>query len=163
MNQKGKKGEVQQKFYDDNLHLPYAMGVNALNVAKNKIQTFGLDRFTQEPITLKSNFEKVKNFDSDAYFKNSIGITSANSKAQKIVLSFNPSQGNYVKTQALHSSQKILIDNNKELKIELKLNITPELIMTLLSFGKDCTVLKPERLKQELISKLNLALQNYSE
>jgi predicted kinase len=39
VNQKGKKGEVQQKFYDDNLHIPYAMGVNALNIAKNKIQT----------------------------------------------------------------------------------------------------------------------------
>ena len=39
VNQKGKKGEAQQKFYDDNLHIPYAMGVNALNVAKNQIQT----------------------------------------------------------------------------------------------------------------------------
>ena len=39
VNQKGKKGEQQQKFYDDALHIPYAMGVNALNVAKEKVQS----------------------------------------------------------------------------------------------------------------------------
>ncbi len=38
VNKKGKEGEAQQKFYNDNLHIPYALGVNALNVAKNNIE-----------------------------------------------------------------------------------------------------------------------------
>lgn len=38
VNKKGKEGEAQQQFYNDNLHIPYALGVNALNVAKNNIE-----------------------------------------------------------------------------------------------------------------------------
>ena len=52
VNQKGKKGETQQKFYDDNLHIPYAMGVNALNVARNQMQT--------DYKNLNKNFPSVK-------------------------------------------------------------------------------------------------------
>ena len=52
VNKKGKEGEAQQKFYDDNLHIPYAMGVNALKVAENKIQTEYKD--------LNKNFPNIK-------------------------------------------------------------------------------------------------------
>jgi len=52
VNQKGKKGELQQEFYNDNLHIPYAMGINALNVAKNNIQT--------EYKNLNKNFPNIK-------------------------------------------------------------------------------------------------------
>ena len=38
VNKKGKEGEAQQQFYNDHLHTPYAMGVNALNVARTKTQ-----------------------------------------------------------------------------------------------------------------------------
>ena len=51
VNKSGKEGEAQQQFYNDNLHIPYAMGVNALNVAKNRIQTEYKD--------LNKNFKSV--------------------------------------------------------------------------------------------------------
>ena len=52
VNQKGKKGELQQEFYNDNLHIPYAMGVNALNVARNQMQT--------DYKNLNKNFPNIK-------------------------------------------------------------------------------------------------------
>jgi len=58
VNKKGKEGEAQQKFYDDHLHIPYAMGINAINVAKTKVQTEYKNLNKQFP-----NIKKILNKD----------------------------------------------------------------------------------------------------
>jgi len=49
----------------------------------------------------------------------------------------------------LHETQKILVDNENELLIELKLIVTHDLIMELLSYGEEVKVLRPESLINE--------------
>jgi predicted DNA-binding transcriptional regulator YafY len=94
------------------------------------------------------------------YFKNSYGVmTSEDEEPEEIVLSFEPLQGKYIKSFPLHESQKILVDDDNELRVSLKLYITHDLIMELLSFGGDVTVLHPESLVKNvttIITDMNL-------
>ncbi|MGH2645623.1 MAG: helix-turn-helix transcriptional regulator, partial [Chitinophagaceae bacterium] len=87
---------------------------------KPGLKTFGLDRIIDIwPTGL--HFDE-KSFDETGYFKNIIGISiSPDEKPKRVVLSFTPQQGKYIKTQPLHQSQKILKDNEEECCIEMEL------------------------------------------
>lgn len=117
--------------------------------AKN-IVTFGLDRIK----SIKASQLKYKNdpdFIPEDFFKYSLGIIQRHEKKPyKIILSFNAEQAPYIISQPLHHSQNILLETEKEVQIELHLYITQELKMTILSYGSDVMVLKPEILKKEI-------------
>jgi predicted DNA-binding transcriptional regulator YafY len=100
-------------------------------------------------------------FDVDDYFRYAFGISSFKGKPVTVVLSFTPLQGKYIKTQPLHASQQILIDNKKELRVSIEVGVTIELIMTLLSLGNRVKVLQPASLKKTLKDELAQALAQY--
>ena len=77
-------------------------------------------------------------------------INPKDEEPQDIILSFDPGQGNYIKTLPLHESQQVLVDNEEELQIHLKLCVTHDLLMELLSFGDSMKVIKPESLIEEI-------------
>jgi predicted DNA-binding transcriptional regulator YafY len=110
------------------------------------IKNFGLDRITDLEIT-KKHFELPKDFSLTDYFKFAFGnIVPWEDAPSDVVLSFTPYQGKYVKSTPLHSTQQILADNEKELKIQLKVYLTYEFIAELLSFGNKVKILQPEEL-----------------
>lgn len=81
------------------------------------------------------------------------GIINANEGTpQEIILSFNPLQGKYIKSLPLHETQQILIDSNEELRIQLKLFITHDFVMELLSHGNTVKVMQPQILIDEVKS-----------
>jgi predicted DNA-binding transcriptional regulator YafY len=107
------------------------------------IKCYALDRLTNLEITSK-NFEVRKNFDVEEYYRHCYGIISPDQgEPEEIILSFNPFQGKYIKTLPLHETQEIFVDNENELQIKLKLYITFDFMMELLSFGDNMKVLKP--------------------
>ena len=108
----------------------------------NVVKTFGLDRIHDLEIS-KQKFVGILN--PNDFFNNCFGIITVDNKApSEIVLSFDPYQGNYIKSYPLHESQKILIDNENELRICLTLYETHELLMELLSFGDNVKVIQPK-------------------
>ncbi len=135
--------------------------VFALDVADGNVKSFGLDRLSNLEITGKK-FKPLEDFDVNAYFKNCFGIISANDdKPQEIILSFEPLQGKYIKTLPLHHTQEILKDNKKELRIRLRLFITYDFIMELLSHGDRVKVIEPKSLIKQLKSIYTSALSQY--
>ena len=76
-------------------------------------------------------------------------------------MSLKPFQGKYIKSLPLHSTQKVLIDNDKELRISLTLHITFDFVMELISLAENLTVIQPESLKKEIKNKLTKTLENY--
>lgn len=128
---------------------------------KPGLRTFGLDRILNIWPTY-DHFD-AKHFDDAEYFKNAIGITVPNEKPAKILLSFTPRMGKYVKTQPLHHSQRILKDDEKEVQIELYLVINPELIMILLGYGADVQVLHPRLLATRIAEEAKKIVSLYSE
>jgi predicted DNA-binding transcriptional regulator YafY len=126
-----------------------------------KIKTFGLDRMQNIEIT-REKFTRPNDFDADKMFSHCFGIiTASGAKPQEIILSFHPEQGQYIKTYALHESQKIIKDNEDELQIKLILHITHDFIMELLSHGELIKVIAPISLKNEVCKAYSKALKQY--
>ena len=103
-------------------------------------KTFALDRLSNLEIS-NNRFTSDPNYKTDDIFQYCYGIISPiDEKPRDIILSFQPYQGKYIKTLPLHYSQQIIIDNEKELQIKLKLFITHDFEMELLSFGDNVKV-----------------------
>ena len=117
--------------------------------AKNTV-VLALDRIKNIEVS-KSKYVPGENFSPAEFFKYSLGITQVHeAKPQKIILSFSPAQAEYIISQPLHHSQKIIEKNGKGVRIELHVYITQELKMLILSFGENVTVLSPPILKNEI-------------
>jgi len=161
-----------QKFWEDEvthrIAEPYALKefkgrwyVLANDRKDNTIKTFGLDRISQLEIS-RELFKYPENFNINEYFKYCFGIiTSPDTKPEEIVLSFEPVQGKYIKSFPLHETQKVIVDNEEKLQIKLKLHITHDFIMELLSFGDTVKILNQESMKSEIIAIYQNALNQY--
>jgi predicted DNA-binding transcriptional regulator YafY len=125
------------------------------------IKSFALDRLSQLDIS-NQKFEFPKNYNIEESYRYCFGIVSPNGQEpQEIVLSFTRHQGKYLKTLPLHSTQQVLVDNNRELQISLKLCITFDLVMELLSFGDNMKVLQPKSLADEIKAAHQKAFEQY--
>ncbi len=134
-------------------------------LAKNKkdgiVKCFALDRLSALEISNKK-FTIPAGYDADEQYRYSFGIISpTGTSPQEIILSFDPEQGKYIKTLPLHDTQQVLIDNKDELQIKLKLHITHDLLMELLSYGDNVTVVQPASLAKEIREAHRRAFEQY--
>lgn len=127
---------------------------------RNLFLTFGLERIKNIEL-ISEYFSRKKDFDSDAFFKHSIGITQISSAPQEIILSFLPIQGKYILSQPLHHSQKLILQNDEEIRVQLKVYETYELIQIILGYGKGVKVLKPDSLRSSIVSSLQAGVIQY--
>lgn len=133
----------------------------AKDLNDNRVKTFGLDRISNLEIT-NLKFVLPENFNPEETFRYSFGIINGDNKEpQKIILSFSFEQGKYIKSLPLHHSQKELINNEEEYRIELLLHTTYDFVMELMSIGTEVKILEPENLKKEMIKKLKATLKQY--
>lgn len=116
---------------------------------QKEFRTFGVDRLQELEVQTKT-FEYNEDLDPKNNFKHTIGLTYSLSKPTKVVLSFTPSQGQYIKHLPLHSSQKELIDNEKEYRIELFVVPNFELMQKIWSYGPLVKILEPEDLESKV-------------
>ncbi|MBI4947676.1 MAG: WYL domain-containing protein [Bacteroidetes bacterium] len=161
-----------QKFWEDEfshrITEPYSLKefkgrwyVIAKDHKDNVVKTFGLDRISELEIT-KKKFELAKNFDANKLFRNCFGIiVPDNPKPEEIILSFDSVQGKYIKSFPLHESQQIIKDDADEVRIKLKLCITFDFLLELLSYGEMLKVISPPKLKKEILKLYSNALKQY--
>lgn len=116
---------------------------------KSKVITFGLDRIKKLVLT-KEHFYKPVDFDSNNYFKHSIGITANESEPEEIHFKIDKVGSRYLESQPLHSSQKLIKEGPNRNTYELKVVISEELKRTILSYGSQLEVLKPKSLRSEI-------------
>jgi len=109
------------------------------------MKTFGMDRVLALTVTKKSFWPEQIDF-RDKY-KDCYGIIDDPSlKPEWIELLFEEVQGEYVKSLPLHDSQQVLYEKSGAVGIGLKIKITHDFIMKLLSFGANVEVLQPKAL-----------------
>ncbi|MEI6748338.1 MAG: WYL domain-containing protein [Bacteroidota bacterium] len=161
-----------QKYWDEELTQritePYALKefrnrwyVLVNDLKDNKVKSFALDRLTDLEIT-KRGFQSNKEFDVNEHFRYCFGIVSPNGQLpQEVILSFDPHEGKYIKSLPLHETQKILTDSDDELLIQLKLVVTHDFLMEILSHGEYVKVIKPANLVDEVKSAYKNALNLY--
>lgn len=127
----------------------------------NVVKTFGLDRISDLEMTSRK-FKLPKEYNIEEQFRYSFGIISPNAeKPEEIILSFDPVQGKYIKTLALHHEQEVVENNKKEFRIKLKLFITHDLVMELLSYGKNLKVIAPAKLVKIIKEEHKKAFEQY--
>jgi predicted DNA-binding transcriptional regulator YafY len=161
-----------QKFWDEEISQrlvePYALKefknrwyVIAKDSKDNKIKSFALDRLTNLEIT-NQTYQYPENYSIEQSYRYCFGITSPNDEEpQDIILSFDPFQGKYIKTLPLHDTQQVLVDNEIEMKIKLKLYLTHDFIMELLSFGDSMKVIEPKSLADQIKQAHEKAYRQY--
>lgn len=118
-------------------------------IESKQVKTFALDRISD--LTLSSKVFQQTAFDVDTYFNEAFGIyNTKNSHTERIILSFTPLQGKYIKSLPLHSSQRTIIDDEKEVRIELRVAMSYDLLQEILSHGHRVTVIAPKSLQEDV-------------
>lgn len=126
-----------------------------------EFRTFGIDRI--ESLELKAEtFIPNNKLNPTEIFSQTIGLVHSENTVQKVILSFTPPQGNYIKTLPLHISQKIIIEDETEFRISLEVVPNYELIQQILKHGDTVRVLEPEWLATEIKQNLKRTIQKYS-
>ncbi len=127
---------------------------------KPEFLTFGIDRIENLEVKVES-FTRDKNLNPVELFENTIGVVHSYNSLQEVILSFTPTQGKYIKSLPLHKSQKILVDNNKELRISISVIPNYELKQLILMHGNTVKVIEPKWLADEIKENLAQTLQKY--
>lgn len=112
------------------------------------VKTFGLDRISD--VEVNSKTFKKQEVDIDKLFVNSFGIISTLDQIpEKIIISFDYEQGKFIKTLPIHHSQKVLIDNDSEYRIELTLVPTYDFYQELLTHTGRMKIISPDNVRDK--------------
>ncbi|MBU2926621.1 helix-turn-helix transcriptional regulator [Winogradskyella psychrotolerans] len=127
-----------------------------------KFITLALDRMT-EIVTLESeNYEDFK-INGDEYYKDVIGVTVSNSRAERIQFRIDKKNAPYVITKPFHPSQRIIEEAEDGVIFNIFVQINFELERLILGFGDTIEVLKPLKLRNRMLKKLKTSVRNYEE
>ncbi len=104
-----------------------------------------------------------EDFDADSYYKNIIGVTvNSGLQPRRIELWVDAANAPYVITKPLHSSQRLIKENEDgSIIINLFLISNYETERLLLGFGAGLEVLKPEYLRNRMQKIIKSALSKY--
>lgn len=123
---------------------------------------FGLDRIENLEVG-EERYEAHTAFNSDHFFRHSLGITTdSTQQPQKIILACHPVLGKYLKSQPIHASQKVLVDNEQICEVELYVLETYELLEKIQSFGNQVEVKSPLSLREKVKEQLKETLAKYN-
>ncbi len=161
-----------QKYWESELTQrsvePYALKefrnrwyVLAKDLKDQQVKSFAFDRLTGLEINQK-RFQPLRSFDVNEYYKFCFGIISPSGhELQEVILSFDPVQGKYIKSLPLHETQEVLVDNGHEIRIKLKVYLTHDFLMEILSYGESVRVIQPGSLIASLRANYSNALNQY--
>lgn len=129
--------------------------------ARKTIMTFALDRIHKIKELPTIPFHEPT-FNVQDHFKDAIGVTkSFDQKADKIIFRIDPANAPYVITKPLHSSQKIIDENEYATTFQIEVVWNFELEKEILAFGEQIEVVSPRKIRQSIIRRLNKALEGY--
>ena len=109
-------------------------------------RSYALERISN----FKNSREKFKPVDVDfaAAYEDAFGMFT-DGNAEKVVLRFDPRDGNYIKSNPMHHSQKVTATENG-VEVELFIKPTLDFIMEIMSRSWSLQVIKPLTLKRKV-------------
>lgn len=119
---------------------------------------FAFDRMKTVAV-LNENFTRNPQVDKSIF--DSVYGVATNMPVVEVVLKFNPWQANYIRTLEIHSSQKVLVEDETGLTISLQLAENFELEQLIKSYGSSVEVLAPESLRAKILNDLKATLAHY--
>lgn len=131
-----------------------------LAIHKGKHLTLALDRISNLKIDEKTEYIDLK-IDGDNYYKDVIGVTVANIRAERIQFWIDKQNAPYVITKPFHRSQRIIEEREDGVIFNILVKPNFELERMILGFGDSIEVLKPKRLRERMLKKIQKSLENY--
>lgn len=130
----------------------------AWDLDKKDWRNFGLDRISE----LKIGREKqsTPEIDIKEYYQHAFGMECYHDPV-KIVLEFDNSQKDYIKSLPFHSSQKITTETEETFTLELFMHPTNDFIMEIMRHGPICEIKEPEELRDEILDRINRMVRRY--
>ena len=126
-----------------------------------EFRNFGIDRVSNVQLT-ENTFVPNTDIDINYLYHDVIGMVYSEDIKQRVVLSFSPEQGQYVKTLPLHHSQQILIDTDIEFQISLEVIPNRSLVERILMYGNSVKVMEPITLIDKIKGIHRDALSQYN-
>ena len=127
-----------------------------------KVLLFALDRIKNLMLT-DEEFKFDDSLDIEENFRDSYGIWADPSMpTEEIELRYDALDGNFLKARPLHPSQTIVADTTEEFRITLRLKITNDFVMALLSRARSLEVIRPLHLRERIRATLADALARNS-
>lgn len=124
-----------------------------------ELRIFGLDRITNLEIH-HAQFHKQE-YDIEKMFVNSFGIVSTvDVEPLKIELSFVTGQRKFVKSLPIHHSQEILVDDENNFKIQLRLVPTYDFYQELATHAERLIKIEPQNVRNEYVNFLKKGIEN---
>jgi predicted DNA-binding transcriptional regulator YafY/ectoine hydroxylase-related dioxygenase (phytanoyl-CoA dioxygenase family) len=125
------------------------------------IMNLALDRIISVEKSSKT-FILDKNFNSEAYYKQVIGVSvSPTIETETVLLYINHKHAPYVLTKPFHHSQKEVSRDNYGVTVSLDVQLNFELEKEILALGEGIKVIAPERLKRNIKERLYDAIDAY--
>ncbi|MEM1134252.1 MAG: WYL domain-containing protein [Bacteroidota bacterium] len=123
-----------------------------LNLAIDRIQKIEEGKFPY----LEERKKEVQDF-----FKDVIGVTVDNVRPMKVRLFVEKSNAPYVLTKPLHTSQKLIHQDETGIEVEILVKSNFELEREILGFGENMKVLQPEGLRKRIARRFKKSLELY--
>ena len=137
---------VSPYFLKESLGLWYLVATDETG----KLRIYAVDRINRLEI-LPEKFKRDTSIHPDRLFQKSYGIwDDENLPVEEVELSYSPLDGYFLKTTPLHHSQVIIIDDENEFRIKLRIRITNDFVMALLARSNSLTVIGPLSLRQKI-------------
>lgn len=148
--------------YDTNSHFAYVISPFALKESKNRwyvigfekgkeqLKAFGLDRISNIDFSGTLYIDKISSQNIIDYYADCFAMFTSNKNPEKIILSFDSRDSNYIKSFPLHPSQKIVMETENRTQFELYIKITLDFIMELMSRAWSVEVIEPISLRLQL-------------
>lgn len=128
------------------------------------VKTFALERITNSITQLYGElvYSIPSSIGAETYFMDNFGVFKMiNLPVEDVIFSVKLLKGSFFKSQPLHHSQEIIREDENECVIKLRLQITHDFKMELLSHGLELKVLEPENLVRDIRWELQMALEQY--
>ena len=151
--------EIQPYYLKESQHRWYLVGKDRKD---GVMKCFALDRMKSVEVLL-GKFVRDDNVDVPALFRESYGIwNDIKDPVEDVVLHYDSLDGAFVKTLPLHSSQEVLEDDPEAgVTLRVRLRITNDFVMELLSRSRSLEVIAPEHLRQRIRRVYEAALERH--
>lgn len=117
----------------------------------NILKTFSICYIQDLHINYDKTFKRNMEIDVHRLFRESYGIwNQPDIPVEEIELSYDALDGSFLKSVPLHHSQEVVVDDGQEFRIKLRLRITNDFVMALLSRSRSLTVIRPKHLRERI-------------
>ena len=145
-NNKRIEKSVKPYFLKESLGLWYLIAKDE----KDEIKSYGIDRISDLEIT-DIHFKKDTSINPNGFYEYSYGIwDDPKTPVEEVELKYDALDGSFLKSNPLHWTQEILVDDEDEFRIRLNIKITNDFVMALLARTRSLTVIKPESLRERV-------------